>query len=136
MPLMHLVAGQVVENRPVRSAQGTVLTKAVLRAADKLDVKAKPCSPTILGLSEATVSRMKKGGYVLTGRHKSHSSSASCSSASSGLWTRSSVATRRSRAPGSQTQTLRSKRNRPRKFAPSPASLNVIAYLDARKSLV
>ena len=41
-----------------------VLTKAVLRAAEKLDVKASRLAP-ILGLSEPTVSRMKRGEYIL-----------------------------------------------------------------------
>ena len=41
-----------------------VLTKAVLRAAEKLDVKASRLA-TILGLSEPTVSRMKRGEYIL-----------------------------------------------------------------------
>ena len=54
----------LVERPEVRSAQGAALTKAVLRAADKLDVKAAALAP-ILGVSEATVSRMKKGDYVL-----------------------------------------------------------------------
>jgi uncharacterized protein (DUF2384 family) len=54
----------VVESPQARSAQGTVLTKAVLRAADKLDVK-QAALAAILGVSEATVSRMKKGDYVL-----------------------------------------------------------------------
>jgi hypothetical protein len=54
----------VIERPEVRSAQGTVLTKAVLRAADKLDVKAVALAH-VLGLSEATVSRMKKGDYAL-----------------------------------------------------------------------
>jgi hypothetical protein len=54
----------VVESSQVRTAQGTVLTKAVLRAADKLDVN-QAALAAILGVSEATVSRMKKGDYVL-----------------------------------------------------------------------
>jgi DNA-binding XRE family transcriptional regulator len=54
----------LVERPEVRSAQGTVLTKAVLRAANKLDVK-QAALAAILGVSEATVSRMKKGDYVL-----------------------------------------------------------------------
>ena len=55
----------VLAERPgVLSAQGTVLTKAVLRAADKLAVK-QAALAAILGVSEATLSRMKKGDYVL-----------------------------------------------------------------------
>ena len=54
----------MVESPQVRSDQGTVLTKAVLRAAAKLDVS-QAALAAILGVSEATVSRMKKGDYVL-----------------------------------------------------------------------
>ena len=54
----------VIERPEVRSAQGTVLTKAVLRAAGKLDLN-QGALAHILGVSEATVSRMKKGDYVL-----------------------------------------------------------------------
>jgi hypothetical protein len=54
----------MVESPQVRSAQGAVLTKAVLRAAAKLDVS-QAALAAILGVSEATVSRMKKGDYVL-----------------------------------------------------------------------
>jgi uncharacterized protein (DUF2384 family) len=54
----------VIERPEVRSDQGTVLTKAVLRAADKLGVS-QAAIAAILGLSEATVSRMKKSDYIL-----------------------------------------------------------------------
>jgi hypothetical protein len=54
----------LIETREVRSAQETALTKGVLRAADKLEVK-QAALAAILGTSEATVSRMKKGDYVL-----------------------------------------------------------------------
>jgi hypothetical protein len=53
-----------VKSPQVRSDQGTVLTKAVLRAADKLAVS-QAALAAIVGVSEATVSRMKKGDYVL-----------------------------------------------------------------------
>ena len=59
----------LVENPPVRFAQGTVLTKAVLRAADKLDIK-QAALAAVLGVSEATVSRMKRGDYVLHAESK------------------------------------------------------------------
>jgi hypothetical protein len=55
---------QVLERREVRSAQGPALSKAALRAAGKLEVS-QAALASILGLSEATVSRMKKGDYVL-----------------------------------------------------------------------
>src|SRR5271167_3194470 len=55
----------VLAERPrVGSAQGAVLTKAALRAAVKLDLN-QGALAHILGLSEATVSRMKRGDYVL-----------------------------------------------------------------------
>ena len=41
-----------------------VLTKAVVRAADKLGVKAKLLA-AVLGVSETTLSRMKKGDFTL-----------------------------------------------------------------------
>lgn len=51
--------------RPMDQAEaGPVLTKAVVRAADRLRVTARALS-AILGVSEATVSRMKKGDFVL-----------------------------------------------------------------------
>ena len=43
---------------------GSVLTKAVVNAADKLNVNASVLA-TVLGVSEATVSRMKRGDYRL-----------------------------------------------------------------------
>lgn len=43
---------------------GAVLTKAVVGAADRLAVKASVLAP-VLGVSEATVLRMKRGGYRL-----------------------------------------------------------------------
>jgi DNA-binding XRE family transcriptional regulator len=54
----------VIERPEVRSTQGTVLTKAVLRAAEKLGLNQGTLAH-VLGLSEATVSRMKKGDYAL-----------------------------------------------------------------------
>ena len=47
-----------------RPDPATVLTKAVLAAAAKLDLKSSALAP-ILGVSEATVSRMRRGGYRL-----------------------------------------------------------------------
>ena len=54
----------VIEKPEVRSVHEAVLTKAALRAAGKLDLN-QGALAHILGLSEATVSRMKKGDYVL-----------------------------------------------------------------------
>lgn len=47
-----------------------VLSKAVIRAAEHLDIPGKTLSE-IIGLSEATVSRMKSGQYHLAGADKS-----------------------------------------------------------------
>ena len=49
---------------PERPDQAQVLSKAVLRAAERLDVAARTLA-TVLGLSEATLSRMKRGGFTL-----------------------------------------------------------------------
>ncbi len=44
--------------------RGAILTKAALRAADRLGVSARVLAG-VLGVSEPSVSRMKKGTYVL-----------------------------------------------------------------------
>jgi hypothetical protein len=46
------------------SREGTVLTKATLRAADKLDVSQKVLAP-IIGVSESVVWRMRNGSFAL-----------------------------------------------------------------------
>jgi uncharacterized protein (DUF2384 family) len=56
-------------NPEVRPDSAAVLTKAVLNAAGKLNVKASALAP-ILGVSEATVSRMKRGDYRLDAETK------------------------------------------------------------------
>ncbi len=48
----------------VRPAENAVLTKAVLRAADRLGVTAKSLA-AIIGVSEATVSRMRRDDFLL-----------------------------------------------------------------------
>lgn len=53
--------------RKVRSEpanQGVVLTKAVLRAASRLELTSKTLA-AVVGVSEATVSRMRAGEYAL-----------------------------------------------------------------------
>lgn len=47
-----------------RPDPGAILTKAVVRAADRLDVKGKLLA-CVLGVSETTLSRMKKGDFTL-----------------------------------------------------------------------
>jgi hypothetical protein len=56
-------------NPDVPPGAAAILTKAVLNAADKLNVKASALAP-ILGVSEATVSRMKRGDYRLDAETK------------------------------------------------------------------
>ncbi len=50
------------ENIPAREA--AVLTEAVIRAADQLGVSARSLS-SVLGVSEATVSRMRRKDFLL-----------------------------------------------------------------------
>lgn len=47
-----------------RPDQGVVLTKAVLRATEQLGITAKALA-TIIGVSEATLSRTKRGAFAL-----------------------------------------------------------------------
>jgi hypothetical protein len=56
-----------VEPAPV--PEGAVVTKAILRAAARLGVSNKALAG-IIGLSEASVSRMGSGGFVLTAGDK------------------------------------------------------------------
>ncbi len=55
-----------VKPKPVRAPdkEGAVLTKATIRAADKLAVSQKALA-SIIGVSEAVVSRMRKGSFEL-----------------------------------------------------------------------
>ncbi|KAA5596718.1 MbcA/ParS/Xre antitoxin family protein [Blastochloris sulfoviridis] len=56
-----------IESAHVESAQsgaGPVVTKAVVRAADRLRLTARILA-TVIGVSEATVSRMKRGEFRL-----------------------------------------------------------------------
>jgi hypothetical protein len=55
---------------PEPHLQATVVTKATTRAAERLGVRNTALS-RIVGLSEPTVSRMRKGHYVIDPRHKS-----------------------------------------------------------------
>ena len=55
-----------VNPKPVQASgtEGAVLTKATIRAADKLDVSQKALA-AIIGVSEAVVSRMRRGAFEL-----------------------------------------------------------------------
>jgi DNA-binding XRE family transcriptional regulator len=52
------------------ASEATVLTKAVLRAAEHLGMTNKSLA-TVIGVSEATVSRMRSGDYTLQRGQKS-----------------------------------------------------------------
>ena len=54
------------ENAP---DEASVVTKAALRAADRLGIKSTVFA-RIVGVSEPTVSRMRRGDYLLTKDHK------------------------------------------------------------------
>jgi uncharacterized protein (DUF2384 family) len=49
--------------------KAAVVTKAVMRASDRLGISAKALARTV-GLSEATVSRMRNGDYLLDAKGK------------------------------------------------------------------
>ena len=50
-------------------SEAEVVTRAVIRAADQLGLSNKDLTH-VLGISEATASRMKRGGYVLRPNQK------------------------------------------------------------------
>jgi hypothetical protein len=57
----------MVARRPkteAQTAEGPVLTRAAIRAADALGITAKALA-AVIGVSEATVSRMRKGDFAL-----------------------------------------------------------------------
>ena len=53
-----------IKSNPVEAAESMVLTKAALRAAERLQIPASQLAP-IIGQSEATISRMKSGRLAL-----------------------------------------------------------------------
>ena len=55
---------RIIAESSAPSDQAAVLTKAVLRAADILDIKPRQLT-SVLGLSEPTLSRMRRGAYFL-----------------------------------------------------------------------
>ncbi|MFZ5691404.1 MAG: antitoxin Xre/MbcA/ParS toxin-binding domain-containing protein [Pseudomonadota bacterium] len=57
-------------NEPAISREALVVTKAATRAADRLGLKNNVLG-RIVGLSEPTISRMRKGRYVIDPNHKS-----------------------------------------------------------------
>ena len=116
----------------VRSTQGTVLTKAVLRAADKLGVNQATLA-SILGVSEPTVSRMKKGDYVLQAKafelgvlfvrlFRALDAIVGGDEAVARVWL--------------ANQNLALDAKPAEKIRTVPGLMDVIAYLDARKALI
>lgn len=55
---------QALSGSAAAPSEGAVLTRAVLRAAEQLGLTSRTLAG-VLGLSEATVSRMRGGGYAL-----------------------------------------------------------------------
>ena len=59
-----------IKPRPASAESAAVLTKATLRAATQLGLTSKLLA-TVIGVSEATVSRMRSGDYTLQRGQKS-----------------------------------------------------------------
>lgn len=57
--------------RPAPSDKAAIVTRAVLRAAERLRITSKALA-RIIGVSEPTLSRMRKGAYVLDQGQKSY----------------------------------------------------------------
>lgn len=60
---------KLAENRLSASARGMVLTKATLRAAERLGLSGRQLGD-VLGLSEATISRMRSGSTPMAENSK------------------------------------------------------------------
>jgi Protein of unknown function (DUF2384) len=56
--------------REVPSSDGAIVTKAVMKAVDRLGISNRALA-RVLGLSEASISRMGSGSYTLAPRDKS-----------------------------------------------------------------
>jgi len=121
-----------VRRRP--HTEGPVVTKAVQRAASRLGLSNKALA-RILGLSEASVSRMGSGAYVLTPGDKSFEIAmlflrlfraldaiVAGDEAAARAWLQHENATLGG-APGVLIQTL-------------PGLVDTVAYADARRALV
>ena len=120
--------------RPSAAADGALVTRAVLRAAGRLGLSNRSLS-RIVGVSEASVSRMGTGSFVLTPRDKSFELAlmvvrlfrsldaivAGDDAAARGWLTSENKAL--GGVPLELIQTL-------------PGLVNVVGYLDARRALV
>jgi hypothetical protein len=67
---METAMAKIKSKSAAAPAKEAVVTKAVLRAAAHLGMTNKVLAP-VIGVSEATVSRMQSGQYVLSTREKS-----------------------------------------------------------------
>jgi hypothetical protein len=119
---------------PIAVSEGAVVTKAVLGAASRLGVSNKVLA-SIIGLSEASVSRMGSGSYMLTPGDKAFELSVLFvrlfraldaivhgDEAVAHAWLRNDNA-----ALGGQPLTL---------IQSIPGLVHAVAYLDARRALV
>ena len=119
---------------PVPAEAPVVLTKATLRAASRLDLSNKVLA-AVIGVSEATVSRMRSGGYRLQPGQKpfelatlfvrlyrSLDAIVGGDDAVAGTWQKNRNLALQAE-PLSLIQTV-------------PGLMNVIQYLDARRALV
>lgn len=119
---------------PRPAAEGAVVTKAVLRAATALGLSNKALA-RILGVSEASMSRMGSGTYTLTAGDKSFEVAilflrlfraldaiVAGDETAARAWLRHDHATLGG-APGVLIQSL-------------PGLVNVVGYVDARRALV
>jgi hypothetical protein len=120
--------------QPVTAPEGAVVTKAVLRAAGRLGVSNKALAG-VIGLSEASVSRMGSGTFALTADDKPFDLSVlflrlfrsldalvDGDDAVARTWLRSDNA-----ALGGVPLTI---------IQSIPGLVHVVAYLDARRALV
>ncbi len=119
---------------PKAATEGMVVTKATLRAAEQLAMTNKVLA-NLIGVSEATVSRMRSGGYTLqrgqkafelavlfTRLYRSLDAIVGGDQAVARAWLRNRN-TALSNEPLALIQTV-------------PGLMNVIQYLDARRAII
>ena len=117
-----------------KATEATVVTKATLQAAEQLAMTNKLLA-NVIGVSEATVSRMRNGGYTLqrgqkafelavlfTRLYRSLDAIVGGDDAVAGAWLRNPNTALNSE-PLAMIQTV-------------PGLVNVIQYLDARRAIV
>jgi hypothetical protein len=123
-----------VSPQAAQAPDGVVVTKAVLRAAGRLGVSNRALS-RILGLSEASVSRMGSGAFVLAPRDKSYElallfvrlfRSLDALAAGDDATARGWIASENVALGGVPLHQIQS----------LPGLINAVGYLDARRALV